>query len=129
DSNHDREISAAEIAAAAAALHTLDRNGDQQLTTDELLPDMVTNALAIYMVRWDLDSNGRISPAEAAVMPLETREVVESARREADGAVTESELEKQLRRRAYFDSDDGRAQLKLAALAGTKPKADAPETK
>jgi Ca2+-binding EF-hand superfamily protein len=118
DLNHDSVIDAAEIAASTASLHTLDLNRDGRLTGEELLPDMVTNALGIYMIRWDLNGDGRISTMEAAAMPHETREVVESAHREPDGSVTESELEKQLRRRAYFDSDDGRAQLRLAAEAG-----------
>lgn len=38
DTNHDGIISADEIANAAAALKTLDKNGDGQLTKDEYLP-------------------------------------------------------------------------------------------
>jgi hypothetical protein len=38
DTNHDGVISADEIANAAAALLTLDKNGDGQLTKDEYLP-------------------------------------------------------------------------------------------
>lgn len=38
DVNHDGIISADEIAAASAALKTLDKNGDGQLTKDEYLP-------------------------------------------------------------------------------------------
>jgi len=38
DANHDGIISAEEIANAPAALKTLDKNGDGQLTMDELLP-------------------------------------------------------------------------------------------
>jgi len=38
DTNHDGIISAAEIANAPAALKTLDKNGDGQLTPDEYMP-------------------------------------------------------------------------------------------
>jgi hypothetical protein len=38
DANHDGVIDAGEIANASAALATLDKNGDGQLTMDELLP-------------------------------------------------------------------------------------------
>jgi Ca2+-binding EF-hand superfamily protein len=39
DTNHDREISAAEIEQAAVALKRLDKNEDGKLTPDELRPD------------------------------------------------------------------------------------------
>jgi hypothetical protein len=38
DANHDGVIDATEIANAAAALKTLDKNGDGQLTRDEFAP-------------------------------------------------------------------------------------------
>src|SRR5437764_573183 len=38
DANHDGIIDAAEIANASAALKTLDKNGDGQLTPDEFMP-------------------------------------------------------------------------------------------
>jgi Ca2+-binding EF-hand superfamily protein len=38
DADHDREISAREIASAPAALKTLDRNHDGKLTPDEVVP-------------------------------------------------------------------------------------------
>jgi len=38
DANKDGEIDAAEIANAAAALKTLDKNGDGKLTADEIRP-------------------------------------------------------------------------------------------
>lgn len=39
DANHDKTISADEIANASAALKTLDKNNDGQLTMDELRPE------------------------------------------------------------------------------------------
>lgn len=38
DANKDGKIDAAEIANASAALKTLDKNGDGELTMDELMP-------------------------------------------------------------------------------------------
>lgn len=38
DADHDGEISSAEIANAPTALKTLDRNGDGQITNDEVMP-------------------------------------------------------------------------------------------
>ena len=38
--DHDGEISASEIRGAPAALLTLDKNGDGELTEDELLPGL-----------------------------------------------------------------------------------------
>src|SRR5260221_4499156 len=40
DADHDGEISASEIRGASAALRTLDKNGDGELTEDELLPGL-----------------------------------------------------------------------------------------
>jgi hypothetical protein len=40
DANHDGVISAEEIANAGAALLTLDKNGDGQLTPDEIHPPL-----------------------------------------------------------------------------------------
>jgi hypothetical protein len=40
DADHDGEISGSEIRGAPAALRTLDRNGDGELTEDELLPGL-----------------------------------------------------------------------------------------
>jgi Ca2+-binding EF-hand superfamily protein len=39
DANHDNVISAEEINNAAAALRTLDKNGDGKLTEDEIRPN------------------------------------------------------------------------------------------
>jgi len=43
DTNHDGVIDSNEIANASAALITLDKNGDGQLTTDEYLPSLPAN--------------------------------------------------------------------------------------
>jgi hypothetical protein len=44
DTNHDGVIDSNEIATASAALKTLDKNGDGQLTADEYLPPLPANA-------------------------------------------------------------------------------------
>ena len=44
DANHDGVIDSNEIANASAALLTLDKNGDGQLTTNEYLPSLPANA-------------------------------------------------------------------------------------
>ena len=114
DTDRDGVISPVEIATAAAALRALDWNHDGELTADEILPDRAINALAVYMVRWDVDGDGRISKTEIAALPKELRQVVASADRDRDGAVSESELGNELRRRALEDNDGGARQLRIA---------------
>src|SRR5262249_45739364 len=69
DTDRNGEISGVEIATAAAALRAMDWNHDGDLTGEELLPDSVINTLAVYMVRWDKDGDGRLSKAEIAAAP------------------------------------------------------------
>jgi len=66
DLNHDGTISAEEIAAASTSLLTLDKNGDGQITPDEMpvrqqsAEERVTHMLD----EWDTDKDGRLSRAE-----------------------------------------------------------------
>jgi Ca2+-binding EF-hand superfamily protein len=113
DTDADGAVSAVEIATSAAALRALDWNHDGFLTADELLPDPVLNALAVYFVRGDADADERITKAEAASLPAPLREVVAAADRDGDGA-TVSELRNELRRRAIGDGDGGARQLEIA---------------
>ena len=117
DTDRDGAIFPVEIATASAALHGLDWNRDGVLTGDELLPDPVINALAVYFVRGDSDGDGRISKSEAAALPKEMREVVATAARSAEGAPGEGELRNELRRRAITDADGGAHQLEVAGQA------------
>ena len=60
DTNHDGIIDATEIANASAALKTLDKNGDGQLTTDEYLPPLPPGVTAP-------DPNRPVPPIVAAL--------------------------------------------------------------
>lgn len=114
DTDRDGTLSAVEIATAPAALATLDWDHDGEVSGYELLPDPVTRALALYMVRWDADSDGAISPAEAARIPRPMRDVVTAARRAGESTVTESALLNEIRRRAIGDGDAGERQVEIA---------------
>jgi len=120
DTDHDGVISPVEIATAAAALRALDWNHDKQLTVEELLPNDVTQTLAVYMIRFDMDGDGRLSTAEMASVPEEVREMLRSANRDKDGFVTEGELMDEIRRRAITDDDGGAQQLRIAS-SGQRP--------
>ena len=84
DANHDGVIDADEIANASAALKTLDKNGDGQLTTDEYLPPLPKDAPAdaprppLPLIVKALDANGdgvidasEIANASAALKTLD----------------------------------------------------------
>jgi Ca2+-binding EF-hand superfamily protein len=118
DADGNGVISPVELATATASLRALDWNHDEALTSDELLPDPVVNALAVYMVRWDRDGDGGISPHEASAMPRELREVL-PATGAGETCVTEGALRNEIRRRAMSDGDAGARQLELAGRGGT----------
>jgi Ca2+-binding EF-hand superfamily protein len=113
DADANGTISPVEWATATASLRALDWDHDEQLTADELLPDPVVNALAVYMVRWDTDSDGRISAREASAMPKHLREVLPNAEAGATD-ISEPALRNEIRRRAISDGDAGARQLELA---------------
>jgi len=101
DADNDGTISESEMTNSSSALKKLDRNGDGNLTPDELLPDQESVQAAIIFMRLDSNGDGRISKAERAAEnagPL--REVLESADGNHDGVTTEDELIRELRLRA-----------------------------
>jgi Ca2+-binding EF-hand superfamily protein len=101
DANHDGEISTREIKNAAAALRTLDQNGDRQLTIDELLPDPVINQVTGLMLALDKNGDGKISTEErSTALGGKFRAILDSADIDKDGSVTEEELTNEMRRRA-----------------------------
>ena len=102
DTDHDGEISASEIQNAAAALKTLDRNGDGKLTQDELLPDPIANA-AFLVMRLDANGDGRISKNErSGELAKRYSELLDAADQNQDGFVTREELANEIRRRAVL---------------------------
>ncbi len=67
DTDHDGVISAEEIKAASSSLLTLDKNGDGQITPDEMpVRQQTAEERADHMLgEWDTDRDGRVSRAEA----------------------------------------------------------------
>jgi Ca2+-binding EF-hand superfamily protein len=67
DLDHDGVISAAEIAAASKSLLVLDKNGDGEITPDEMkIRQQTPEERADHMLEeWDTNKDGRISKAEA----------------------------------------------------------------
>jgi len=100
DADGDGEISEAEISKSPAALRKLDRNGDGNLTPDEVIPDKVANQAMMILSGLDTGRDGKISLAERAsdeARPL--RDLLEGADRNRDGVVTVDELTEELRLR------------------------------
>ncbi|MDE3168458.1 MAG: hypothetical protein KGN36_21830, partial [Acidobacteriota bacterium] len=122
DTDRSGALSAVEIATAPAALASLDWDHDGELSGAELLPDPVTRALALYMVRWDTDGDGALSPAEARAIPQPMREAVTAARPPGETVVTESALRNEIRRRAIADGDAGENQAEIAGQDGSAAK-------
>jgi Ca2+-binding EF-hand superfamily protein len=110
DTDHDAVLSASEIANAAAALKTLDKNGDGQLTDDEVSPDWVRVLVAQIMIQFDSDEDNRLSPVEIAALmanpkAAQLRGTLEAADRNHDGYITEDELIEEVRLRADINHD------------------------
>jgi Ca2+-binding EF-hand superfamily protein len=104
DTDRDGELSAAEIAAAATALKTLDKNGDGKLAAEELRPsfgeagpggaraDGNAEAIARFMAN-DKNNDGKLSEEE---LPERMKGIMARADADKDGFVTKAELEKAL---------------------------------
>jgi Ca2+-binding EF-hand superfamily protein len=106
DADHDGLISEAEIANAAAALKTLDKNRDGKLTDDEVSPDWLRVFVAQGMIQFDTDGDGRISKEEMSSPRANPfRGTLEAADRNHDGYVTEEELMEEIRLRADENHD------------------------
>jgi Ca2+-binding EF-hand superfamily protein len=95
DTDHDGEISTAEIANSPTALLALDIIPDGMLTPYELIPSRALARAAALMTRFDVADTGVITlqgvtyeGADAESM----RELLTSADRDHDGAVTRGEL-------------------------------------
>ncbi len=96
DANHDRVIDSNEIANASAALLTLDKNGDGQLTKDEYLPSLPANApkdaprppLPAIVKALDANGDGVIDANEIANAPA----ALKSLDKNGDGRLTPDEF-------------------------------------
>ena len=91
DADHDGTISTAELANASKALLTLDKNGEGEITPDEMRPRQQTPAdRADHMLdEWDTNKDGKISKAEA---PDRMQAQFESIDKNGDGFLDKDEL-------------------------------------
>jgi len=110
DADHGGEVSYAEILKGAAALKTLDKNGDGSLTPDEVIPDRVANQANLIFSRLDANHDGKISRAERASLC----EIFWTApNRNHNGIITVEELTNEL---PSVKSREGSSKLRYARL-------------
>lgn len=98
DRNTDGTLDAQEIAAAAAALGKLDKNGDGKLTPEELRPAMRgaanpaaanTSALTTRLMQLDKNADGKLTKDE---LPERMQAMLEKGDLDKDGALNKDEL-------------------------------------
>lgn len=91
DTDHDDVLSAAELALAPTTLKALDKNGDGQLSPDELRPPTPTPAArADHMLEeWDTNKDDKLSKAEC---PDRLQPQFESLDKNGDGFLTKDEI-------------------------------------
>lgn len=94
DLDHDGSLSAAELRNASAALLTLDRNGDGQLTADELEPPrpdagMSADQLTTLLMGFDRNGDGVLSAEE---VPERLKPMFTRGDRDHDGKLTAAEI-------------------------------------
>jgi hypothetical protein len=95
DANHDGIIDSNEIANASAALKTLDKNGDGQLTADEYMPPLPPDAPAdaprpptpLIVKALDANGDGVIDASEIANAPA----ALKTLDKNGDGQLTRDE--------------------------------------
>jgi len=91
DSDHNGEISAAEIRNSSQSLKMLDINGDGSLSPPEVMPNQAAAWAATIFRTLDTNHDGQISAAERA-RSASFGEIIMSADRNHDGFTTMSEL-------------------------------------
>jgi Ca2+-binding EF-hand superfamily protein len=95
DSDHDGEISAAEIANSAAALKSLDIDNNGSLSPYEVLPNPAVSQAAGMMGRFDTNDSGIIALQSLPKDDLDVesmKDLMAAADRNHDGVVTRGEL-------------------------------------
>ncbi len=96
DVDHDRQLSADEIAAAVNALLTLDEDGDGMLSCDELKPappaekPEETVSFAEKLMEFDDDASGEVTEDE---LPCHMKKLIEKADTNGSGGISETEAE------------------------------------
>ena len=100
DTDNDGVISAVEIKASSTSLSKLDKNGDGQLTQDELRPNMRPGGMRggnpaemidRLFAENDKNGDGKLSKSEA---PERVQEMFDRADHNKDGLLTKNELRK-----------------------------------
>lgn len=115
DADHDGIISAEEIVNASAALKALDKNGDGQLTPDELRPRQMSPAdRAEHMLdEWDTNKDGKLAKEEC---PDRMQPQFETIDTNHDGFLDKAELT------AYFEK---MSQMQRGPGGGGRPGGEA----
>ena len=101
DTDHDGVLSAKEIGNAAAALKTLDKNGDGKLTADEVRPNFggrgrggpggSPDEMVKRLMEFDKNGDGKLSKDE---VPERMQGMFDRADTNNDGVLTEDEIRK-----------------------------------
>ncbi len=94
DLDHDGQLSAKEIQAASTSLLTLDKNGDGELTPDELEPPRPNSGatpdqLATQLMAFDKNNDGVLTPDE---LPARLQSLFTRADTNHDGKLTPEEI-------------------------------------
>lgn len=91
DTDHDGVISSKELASAPTSLKALDKDGNGEISADEIRPRQMTPAdRARHMLdEWDTNNDGKLSKPEA---PDRMQQQFETLDTNHDGALTEEEL-------------------------------------
>lgn len=108
DLDHDGKLSAEEIAAAPASLRSLDRNGDGELTPDEMEPQRTDagaspDQLVTQLMSFDKNGDGVLTPDE---LPERMSALFARGDTNKDGKLTPDEIR---RMAARTGSPNGRA--------------------
>jgi Ca2+-binding EF-hand superfamily protein len=117
DTDHDGILSSTEIARASASLAKLDRNGDGQLTEDELRPNFGPGGMPrdpsqmVERMFQEFDRNGDGKLAKSEV-PGRLQEMFDSADADKDGFLSRDELKKAIEQGGMFPGGPGPGRMR-----------------